>query len=198
MKINLSKRDRKLVMWAGIAVAAYVLLNYWILPQYDSLVEARDKIEVQEHRVTNFRKILGGKSSAQEALAASQLRMANLEAGLLTSGSDALASAEIQGLVKNVVISKSMSFRRSDALPVMALSREYSRVPTRVEIGGTIEQFHDLMKAFMTNPKHLVVEELRVVPSGISPTGNKMIQINLTVSGLRRKEAAPAGTGTKS
>lgn len=198
MKINLSKRDRKLVLWAGIAVAAYVLLNYWILPQYDSLVEARDKIEVQERRVTNYRKILGGKSSAQEALAASRLRMTNLEAGLLTSGSDALASAEIQGLVKNVVISKNMSFRRSDALPVVALSREYSRVPTRVEIGGTIEQFHDLLKAFLLNPKHLVVEELRIVPlAGYAATG-KVIQINLTVSGLRRADPVPVGNGKKS
>jgi|WetSurMetagenome_2_1015567.scaffolds.fasta_scaffold358466_2 hypothetical protein len=198
MKINLSKRDRKLLLWAGIAVAVYVLLNYWILPHYDSLVEARDKIEVQERRVTNFRKILGGKSSAQGALAASQVRMANLEAGLLTSGSDALASAEIQGLVKNVVISKNMSFRRSDVLPVVALSREYSRVPTRVEIGGTIEQFHDLLKAFLLNPKHLVVEELRIVPLGGATATGKMIQINLTVSGLRRAEPVPAGNGKKS
>ncbi len=197
MKIKLSKRDRKLLWLAGIAVSLYLLMNYWVLPYYDSLAESREKIPVQERRYANYQGILGGKSSAQEALAAAQQRLAGLEAGLLSSGSDALASAELQGLLKNLVISTNMSFRRSDALPVTALTPEYKRVPARVEIGGTIEQLHELLKALLNSPRHLVVEELRVTPiMGLAQ--GKMLQLNLTVAALRRGEPVSNGKEKKS
>ncbi len=197
MKLNLSKRDRKLLIGAAAAVVLYFLLNNWLLPFYDSLGEASDKIAVQEKRVTNYRRIMGGKNSVKEAMSAAQQQLSSLETGLLTGQSDALASAEIQGLVKNLVISKGMTFRRSDTLPVSPISAEYSRVPTRVEIVGSIEQFHDLMISFTRGPKHLVLDEIKITPTTMGGKNNKSILLNLIVSGVRRTESSPPNGGKK-
>ncbi len=197
MKLSLSKRDRKLIVSAAAAVILYLLLNHWLLPLYDSLAEAREKIALQEKRITNYRRILGGKNSVKDAMAASQQLLGHLETGLLTGQSDALASAEIQGLVKNLVISKGMTFRRSDALPVSSLSPEYSRVPARVEITGSIEQFLDLMTAFANGPRHLLVEEMKITPASIGNPRVKSILLNLTVSGIRKAEPVHSVSGKK-
>lgn len=184
-------------MGAAAAVVLYFLLNYWLLPFYDSLSESPEKIAVQEKRFMNYRRIMGGKNSVNEAMAAAQKQLASLETGLLTGQSDALASAEIQGLVKNLVISNGMTFRRSDTLPVSPISPEYSRVPTRVEIVGSIEQFHDLMINFSRGPKHLVLDEAKITPMAMGGKNNKSILLNLIVSGIRRTDLSPPSGGKK-
>jgi Tfp pilus assembly protein PilO len=197
MNLNLSKRDRKLLIWTAAALVLYLLLNYWLLPVFDSFAEAREKIALQEKRVMNYHKVLGGKNSVQEAIASAQQQLGKLETGLLMGQSDALASAEIQGLVKNLVIAKGMTFRRSDALPATSLSAEYSRVPARIEITGSIEQFLDLMTTFANGPKHLLVEEMKITPTSIGNPRNKSILLNLTVSGIRRAEPTHPISGKK-
>jgi Tfp pilus assembly protein PilO len=197
MKLNISKRDRKLLIGAAVAVVLYFLLNHWFLPFYDSLSEAHEKIAAQEKRVMNYRRIMGGKNSVNEAMAAAKKQLAILETGLLAGQSDALASAEIQGLVKNLVISTGMTFRRSDTLPVSPISPEYGKVPTRVEIVGSIEQFHDLMINFTRGPKHLVLDEVKITPTAMGGKNIKSILLNLVVSGIRRMDSSPPSGGKK-
>jgi Tfp pilus assembly protein PilO len=111
-----------------------------------------------------------------------------LETGLLTSKSDPLANAEIQGLVKALATSKGMSFQRSDSLPVKGVSPEYSKVSTRVEMTGAINQLVDFLASFETAPKILFVEEMRISPVQMGNPKNKQVHATLMVSALKQMD----------
>ena len=189
MKFALSPRDRRLLLWAGIAVILFILMDFFIMPYYDSLAEASEKIEANSRRVANYRKILGGQTSFQAAVEATTSQLRAVEAGLLTNTADALASAEIQGLVKTLILSKGMIFRRSDSLPVRPISPEYQKVATRVEFIGTIDQFVGLAGDFLSGPQILFIEEMKIQPVALANPRNKSIVFNLTISGLKRAES---------
>jgi Tfp pilus assembly protein PilO len=195
MKLALTPRDRRLLLWGGLAVILYILMDGILLPYYDSLSDASEKIEVNSRRVANYRKILGGQSSFQSAVEATTSELRAAEAGLLTNTADALASAEIQGLVKNLILSKGMTFRRSDSLPVRPVSPEYQKVATRVEFAGNIDQFVGLAGDLLSGPQVLFMEEMKIQPAAMANLKNKSINFNLTISGLKRAEASALSGG---
>ena len=183
--VRLSKREKQLVAAAGVTILLFGAMEYSVLPYWDSLAESSEKIEIQSNRVASYRRVLGGKDSVKAALATAQKEHANIEESLLGSKTDALANAEIQGLVRELATSKGMSPHRSDVLPVKIVSLEYTKVSTRIEITGTIEQFVALLAAFETAAKILFVEELKINPVQMGNPKNKQDMATLMVSALK-------------
>jgi hypothetical protein len=120
-----------------------------------------------------------------------------MENGLLKSRADGLATAEIQGLVKDLAVSKGMTFRRTDLLPVKPVSPEYTKVSTRIEVLGAINQLVELLVSFESSPKILFVEEMRVSPLRLGNTKDKQVLATLLVSGLKNIERNSPDSGRK-
>jgi hypothetical protein len=81
-----------------------------------------------------------------------------------------------------------MSFQRSDSLPVKGVSPEYSKVSTRVEMTGAINQLVDFLASFETAPKILFVEEMRISPVQMGNPKNKQVHATLMVSALKQMD----------
>ena len=195
--INISGREKGLIAATGGAALIFVLMQYSVLPYWDSLAETSEKIDIQSKRISSYRRVLRGQDSVEAALRVAQQQTALMETGLLTNRSDALANAEIQGLVKDLAISKGMSFQRSDSLPVKSVSPEYSKVSTRVEITGAINQLVDLLAAFETAAKILFAEEMRISPVQMGNPKNKQVHATLMISALKHTDRSSLPEGKK-
>jgi Tfp pilus assembly protein PilO len=182
---RLSSREKLLIGAAGSVVVFVVLMWSVVLPFWDSMSQSGGSIDLQGKRLTNYRRILRGQTTVEAALDSAQKQMSTWEARLLVNKTDALAIAEIQGLVKDLVLSQKMTFRRSDLLPAKMVSNEYTKVSARIEIMGTIDQFVNLLLSFETGPRILFVEESRVSPVQVMNPRNKQVMVTLTVSGLK-------------
>ena len=191
-----SSREKWLVLAAVAAVVVFFLADSYLLPYWDSLEASRDKIEIDARRVASYRRVLHGQDSVKAALEAVKQRTHAIEAGLLKSEPDALATAEMQGIVKQMVLAKGLTLRRTDLQPVKSISSDYSRVSTHVEIAGPADQFVSLLAAMETSENILAVEEIRITPAETAGTKNKNLIVNLVVSALKRIEPA-AVTGAK-
>ncbi|MCI0422062.1 MAG: type II secretion system protein GspM [Acidobacteria bacterium] len=186
MKLTqLSKRDRRLLGVAGIALLLYFPLQYFILPYWDAQGRASENIEAKTRQVLKYRKVLLGQDSVKEALKAAQQQTAQQESGLLSSPTDALAGAEVQGILREMVLSKGLTLRRSDALPVRGLTPEYSKVSTRMEVFGNMDQFVNLLVGMEIAPRILYVEEMRLTPVQLNNPRNKQVMATLMVSALK-------------
>jgi Tfp pilus assembly protein PilO len=163
-------------------------MQYFVLPYWDSLGTASGKIEAQSKRVTQYRRVLQGQASVRAALEVVQGQVSQAESGLLKSRTDALANAEIQGIVKDLAVSKGMTFRRTDLLPVKVVSPEYTKVSTRIEVLGAINQLVDLLVSFESGPKILFVEEMRISPLRLGSAKDKQVLATLMVSGLKNTD----------
>ena len=195
---RLSPRERKLLGWAGAALALYLLLDFALLPWWDTLGESRAAAEIQARRVRNYRRILQGQDRTRTELARLRQRTQTLEQGLLDSAGDALAGAEIQGLVRDIAAARGLTIRNSDLAPVEPVSPRYSKVSTRISLSGGIHQWADFVGAMGMGPKILFVEDLRIAPVRAGDPKNKDIRVTLSVSALKeiepKEDAGAAGS----
>jgi Tfp pilus assembly protein PilO len=187
-RIVVSPREKWFLTAAGIAVLTYLLVQQYLLPYWDSLGTISERIEIQSKRVTQYRRILKGQDSVKAALETVRRQASLLEGGLLNSRADALANAEIQGIVKELAVSKGMTFRRSDLLPVKPISPEYSKVSTRVEVQGAINQLVDFLVSIEGDQRILFAEEMRISPAQMGNQKNKQIVATLMVSALKNAD----------
>ncbi len=185
---RLSPRERTLIRWAVGAVALYLLLGWVVLPYWDSVGETRFKADSQEKRVRNYHKILQRQGQVKAELETLRRQTESLEKGLLDSAGDALAGAEIQGLVKDIAAAHGLTIRNSDLLPVEKISPRYSKVSTRVGLRGPLHQFVNLVVAMGSGSKILFVEDLRIRPVKINVPKEKDIRVTLTISALKQAE----------
>ena len=190
---RLSRRERTLLVWGGLAVGLYLLLHFLLLPFWDSLDETRANAEFQARRVQNYRRMLQQKDQVQSELDRLRRRTESLEQGLLDSPGDALAGAEIQGLVRDIAAAQGLTVQSSDLEPVEPLGPQYGKVSTRISLSGGIHQWVDFVAAMGSGPKILFVEDLRIAPVRVNHPKDKDIRVTLSVSGLKRAEPEQAG-----
>jgi Tfp pilus assembly protein PilO len=146
----------------------------------------------------NYRRILLGTDSVRAALEAAQKQTAIMESGLLSGRTDALASAELQGLVKEMALGKGLSLRRSDSAPSKAVSSEYGKVSIRVEVQGNIDQLVGLLATMETSPRILFLEEIRVTPISYGNPKNKQINSTQTISAMKYLDTGVTSVGPRS
>ena len=192
---RLSGRERTLLVWGGLALALYLLLDLAVLPYWDSLGETRANAEFQARRVRNYRRMLQRQDRTQSELDQLQRRTQSLEQGLLDSPGDALAGAEIQGLVRDIAAAQGLTIRNSALAPVEPLGPHYSKVSTRINLSGGIHQWVDFVAAMGSGSRILFVEDLRIVPVRANDPKNKDIRVTLSVAALKRAQPEQAGKG---
>ena len=185
---RLSERDKTLLRLTAVAVCLYLLLDLILLPYWDVLGETRSKTKIQAKRFRNYHKILQREGSMVEERESLRRQIKSLEQGLLDSPGDALAGAEIQGLVKDIAMVHGLTIQSSDLLPVKRISSDYSKVSTRVSLTGAINQFVDLMVSMGSGPKILFVEDLQINPTHINAPKKKDIKVRLAISALKQAE----------
>ena len=190
---RLSRRERTLLLWGGLAVALYLLLDLLLLPFWDSLAETRANAEFQARRVGNYRRMLQEQDRTRSELDRFRRRAQSLEQGLLQSPGDALAGAEIQGLVRDVAAAQGLAIQNSALAPVKPLGPHYRKVSTRISLSGGIHQWADFVAAMGSGPRILFVEDLRISPVRADDPGNKDVRVTLSVSALKRAEPEQAG-----
>ena len=136
-----------------------------VLPWWDALGETRSRCRDPElRRVRNYRRLLQQQDRTRSELARLRRRTQSLEQALLDSAGDALAGAEIQGLVKDIAGAHGLTIQNSDLAPVEKISPLYSQVSTRVGLQGGIHQFVDFIASMGSGSKILFVEDLRMAP----------------------------------
>ena len=189
---RLSGRERTLLVWGGLALALYLLLDLAVLPYWDSVGETRSNAEFQARRVRNYRRMLQQQDRTRSELDRLRRRTESLEQGLLDSAGDALAGAEIQGLVKDIAAAHGLTIQNSNLEPVEKISPQYSKVSTRVGLQGGIHQFVDFMAAMGSDPKILFVEELRIAPVRVNVAKEKDIRVTLAISAMKQAEPEKA------
>ena len=97
-------------------------------------------------------------------------RTESLEQGLLDSPGDALAGAEIQGLVRDIAAAQGLTIQNSDLAPVEGIGPRYGKVSTRISLSGGIHQVVDFIAAMGSGPRILFVEDLRIAPVRVQPS----------------------------
>ena len=183
--MQMGQKDKIALTAGGIAVALFVMFEFAVFPIWDSLQEKRETLPIQEKKLEKYREVArtAGLRSAEAASVETRLREA--EGGLLASKTAALASAELQELMKQLTSAESIEVRSSEFLPAKPLSPEFAQVPLGIQFQCRLDQFVNLLKAIVGGPKSLAVPRLLIQPIGGK---EKLVSVNMQIAGIMRVE----------
>ena len=102
---------------------------------------------------------------------------------MLENTNPALASAELQDLVKRITANQAIEVRSSDFLAVKAQDENYAQVPLGLQFQCHLDQLVDFLAGLQASPKFLTVPRLLIQTTGGK---EKIVNVNLTVVGLMR------------
>jgi len=99
--------------------------------------------------------------SAWAEVSKAEAKLREAEGGSSSTKTSAMASAELQDLLKAAHSSNKRSMSdRCEFLPVKAMGTDYTQVPLGVQFQCHVDQLGDLLKAIGDSPKSLTVARL--------------------------------------
>jgi hypothetical protein len=190
---KLTRRDRVALTVAAAAGAVFLLVEFGLLPLYDSLRASSAGIEEKEVTLRRYQRLLAAGATLPATRAAAEQRLRDAESGLLESPSESLANAEWQRLVRELAHQKGLELASSEVLRAEKLSPDYALVTGRVALSCRLDQLVDLLVALATSPKLLAATNLRAMPLGSDR--EKRLQVEITIGAAMR--AVKQGTGDR-
>jgi type II secretory pathway component PulM len=181
----LQQRDRKALKAMAVALGLWLVLRFAVLPVWDRWAEARAELPLRENALIKYRQALAGMGAAAESEELLQRRLREAEEGLLQGASAALASAELQGWVKQTTASHEIEVRSSEFLPVRGQENGYAQVPLGLQFQCRLDQLVNFLAELQASDKTLTVPRFQVQ----ARSGNeKLVSVSLTVAGVMRAE----------
>jgi len=147
---------------AGGAMAAVLLLWVLVLSPLVSLEEAWTR-ELRQKQLLLARYQALKRDKAEVAKAAQQAKQAveQAEAALLRGGSAAVASADLQEIIKNLTKALGIQVTSTKVLPPQE-SGPYIQIPVELQLALSTDQLVNLLYGLENHQKLLVVSQLEV------------------------------------
>jgi type II secretion system (T2SS) protein M len=191
--MKIGQKDKIALGGAGVAVVLYFVLQFVLFPAWDALQEKGSHLPDEETKLGKYRQIAQTANLRSAEATAVEAKLREAEGGLLASKTAALASAEMQQLVRQLTAAESIDLRSSDFLPAKSLSADYTVVPVGLQFQCRLDQLVALLRDIGEGPKYVAVPRLLIQAVG---SKEKVLSISLQIAGIMRAEP-PQKEGTK-
>jgi Tfp pilus assembly protein PilO len=182
--MKISKRDRKVLIFGGAAVAVILFAVYVALPLYDAMSTAPDEL-AQKQRVLDQRvRAIGSEAAYRGEADYLDQELQRLRAGLLDSSDPADAQVQLESLVRGLAEQNGVGITRSTPLQERKQGEEYARVTVQLTLQGGMAELAAFMHALSVHPKYLTVEDFFV--NGFQVGKDVRLQPRMSVSGFIR------------
>ena len=179
-KIN---NQRKYILIAS-AVLLCLGIIYRFLPSFEDLVSPSEEIELKETQLIKYQKMVRNAQGLDSRLVSLQGTLKELESGLLTGKTAALAAVDIQNILHKIASKSKVEIKRVKMLKPKEVDQgNYLSVPVEFEITLTTRQLKEILYRLRSSPKYLTVEKVRTRYTKRSG----QIYSNITVSGFMKR-----------
>lgn len=185
---QLQSRDQRALLLLVAALAIAALLQLDLFAPGSSSDTSGSSIEAAEQRLLLAQVKARQLPMAEAELDAVKRQVDLLEQGLLKSETAALAQAEMQQLVGDLLAAEGISMESSQFGTVQLDGEDYAQVPINVNFQCGIEQLVNLMAAVANAPELLATRRIRVTPENHA---TKSVRVMMTVAGLLPADRTP-------
>jgi type II secretory pathway component PulM len=187
---RLSPPHRRLVWLLG---GGFLLLLFYlaVVSPLLSLMEAWDQELVNRNRILRTsQNLLKSKSRVIEANKAMKAALTRTESQFLAGANPAVASADLQEILKNLAKEQGVQMSSAKVLPVREAG-PYLEVPVQVELTATMQQLLTLLYHLEHHKKLLFIPELDInAPRWVKAEHKEVtLRISMVISGVIKKGA---------
>jgi type II secretory pathway component PulM len=185
---RLSPQHRRLVWLLGGGFLL-ILVYLAVVSPLLSLEEAWSQELASRSRIlSKYQKLLESKNRVIEANKAMKAALTRTEGQFLSGSSPAVASADLQEVLKNLTKEHGVQMTSAKVLPPREAG-PYLEVPVQVRLAATINQLVTLLYHLEHHKKLLFIPELDInAPRWVKGEKKEIpLQVNLVVSGVIKK-----------
>jgi Tfp pilus assembly protein PilO len=191
MALNISEREKKFLIFGGIAVV--LILGFYFYTLYgDMKVKAKDYIDSRVLVLERQKRILAKKDVYQKKSEEIKKDLARLGASFLQGTKPPVAAAELQNLLKQIATSLGIEVKVEKALNPQDVGF-YVAVPVEIGFMAKTGDLKELLERIMNAEPLLTVSELKVRVINVSKPD--MLNVSVVVTGFIRKEGPQAEPG---
>ena len=188
MNMNISQRDKKILIAGIVFVVCYMLVFYVAEPIYKKQAKTDDKIKIKVQFIQKYYEVLNQKSYYQEKEKANQSTHVSLARRFFQEKQPGLAAASLQKLVESfssgtVVIERTKVNKPKYIEGMLA-------VPIEISVRSNLKNLSLFLMRIENHEKFLIIEELRL--RRINKTDPEDLQTRLMITGFIQ-ELEPQG-----
>ena len=188
MNMNISRRDKKVLIAGIIFVVCYLLFFFVAEPIYKKQAKTDDKIKTKVQFIQKYYEVLNQKSYYQEKEKANQNTHVSLARRFFQEKQPGLAAASLQKLVESfssgtVVIERTKVNKLKYIEGILA-------VPIEISVRSSLKNLSLFLMRIENHEKFLIIEELRL--RRINKTDPEDLQTRLMITGFIQ-ELEPQG-----
>lgn len=181
--MKLLPREKKLVLVALSTALVFVLLEFVILPQWESGEDSAGTLFLAQKELRSNRELIASKQLRDQEITL-RSRLAEEEKRLLVAPDANQAGALLQKWLAEQAAEQKLGLARSEFLPSSPVSDTYLRIPVRLELNGRITQLTEFLNAVVNGPRIIDIEELQMNSAGDK---EKTIHCGIVVAALMAK-----------
>ena len=187
--MKITARDRRFLIVGAIAVGLFLVLNYAVLPVYESIMFKRKDIALKEITLQKYQRKIEPQGALRKKLAEVQRRSREVEQSLLKGVTTSLAAADIQRIVDTVARKSQVSIKSVKVLDASARD-VLTTIPVQVTFDGDLGRTCAFMRSIESNAKLLAIQEMKIrVRNRRKPKG---ITVTLKIAGFMKKRGPEA------
>jgi hypothetical protein len=193
---HLSARDRRAVTFLVPAVALILLVRFAILPAWEAAGDSSQALETREKFLRKYKLVVAAMPAQETTAGALSSALADAEKGLLGGATPALQAAEVQQLVRDLAGNAGIQVRSVDFIPAKSAGEDYVQIGVTTVFAAGMDQLVAFLNALQSAPRILSVDQLHLGAGNVAATpttaGKKQVNVSIYISGMARKQHAPA------
>ncbi len=198
-----SLREQRFIGTASVVGLTVLIINFIVFPIWDRYQSYRDDVTTQSALLKRYQNLINTSDKAREKLFQTR-QMANSISGVLLNGTTGdLASAELQGLLKNIASRANITF--SSIKPNKGTSKDgFYEVSLTIPFSASIKQIQQFLFEIDQAPQLLYVK-LFQIKSQRKDKGNLSVELEIaayirdseTTSDATKKTETSSKTGSE-
>lgn len=161
-------------------MAIFLVLQFGVFPRSEGGAVSAAPAEVLENRLRRLQQVAQQKPRTAAEAQVAVRELAEIEKGLLPASTPALASAQMQQILKELLSSQGINMQASEFGPVKAVGEDYAQVPLTVAFGCSIDQWINWMAAVRNAPQLLSTLDIRLAQRDLKA---KTVDVRMVVAG---------------
>ena len=188
MNMNISQRDKKVLIAGIVFVVCYLLFFFVAEPIYKKQAKTDDKIKTKVQFIQKYYEVLNQKSYYQEKEKANQSTHVSLARRFFQEKQPGLAAASLQKLVESFS-SGTVAIDRTKVNKPKYIEGMLA-VPIEISVRSNLKNLSLFLMRIENHEKFLIIEELRL--RRINKTDPEDLQTRLMITGFIQ-ELEPQG-----
>ncbi len=165
--MQLTQRDRNVVIFGGVICALVLLIMYGVLPLMEGFKKISTEMETKSQLLARYRARVASKEKYLARLDENKKRIASFDPLFLDVAENTMVSSSLQDIINKIATDAGFAVQRKEFNQPKRYKEEYQRISAKIDSQCAPDQLVNFLVAIRNYPKYLFISELNLRSTNI-------------------------------